>query len=313
MDAVAPPLTSIVPVAPFSFDVALAFLKRFPPTLGERMVEDRAVLGAARLDGKTVGFRVWADGGTVASGGQGGMLAFDMAPTDGVSVDAGTLAALRERLAAWLGAADDLGPFYALAEQDPPFAPVLRQLYGYHQVRFFTPFENACWAILGQRTPMLVARAAKHGLMMRFGGTALVDGHTLLAFPEPADLAAASRSELAELVRSERKAEWLQRIAQAFEATGPAVLDAMPTPELVAWLQSLPGIGPWSATFVTLRGFGRADAPLFLGVAPTFDRKLLDAARRVYGLSLTHDALAGIMQQYAGWQGIWAHYLRVAT
>ena len=62
------------------------------------------------------------------------------------------------RSATGSGADDDLQPFYALAEADPPFWALVQRLYGYHQVRFFTPFENTCWAILGQRTPFAVAR-----------------------------------------------------------------------------------------------------------------------------------------------------------
>jgi len=148
------------PRPPFSFDQALVFLRRFPPTLGERAVVDGAVLGAARLGGQTVGFRLASEGDVEAPS-----LRCTVFHRDGEagSVDGDRAGALLTRLGDWLGLDDDLGPFYALAEADLPFWTLVGRMYGYHQVRFFTPFENACWAVLGQRTPISAARSAKRG------------------------------------------------------------------------------------------------------------------------------------------------------
>ncbi|MGE3270092.1 MAG: DNA-3-methyladenine glycosylase [Chloroflexota bacterium] len=297
---------TLCPRPPFEFWHALAFLKRFPPTLGERLVLDGAVLGAARVAGRTLGFSVReTDGGDAPS------LRCSL-QADGPLTPEQTVAAL-DRIGDWLGVQDDLTPLYRLAEADPPFLAVVQRLYGYHQVRFFTPFENACWAVLGQRTPLSAARAAKHRLMERFGGAATLEGHRLLAFPEPADLADAPVRELADMVASARKADRLLGIAQAFAVTAPASFQQMTTDDLRAWLLALPGIGPWSASFILIRGFGRPDAPLAVGAAQTFDRELLDAARAVYGANLTADGLRSLSERYAGWVGYWGHYLRVAA
>ena len=87
----------------------------------------------------------------------------------------------------------------------------------------------------------------------------------------------------------------------------------MPTAELGAWLQALPGIGPWSAGFILLRGFGRADAPLPLGATETSDRELLQAGRAAHGTGLTPTDLERIAERYGAHRGSWGHYLRVAT
>src|SRR5690349_17836370 len=50
--------STLRPRPPFSFAQALAFLRRFPPTLGERAVVEDGVLGAARVDGQTIAFHV---------------------------------------------------------------------------------------------------------------------------------------------------------------------------------------------------------------------------------------------------------------
>ncbi len=297
------------PRPPFSFGQSLAFLKRFPPTQGERVVAGDAVLGAARVDGRTFGFRIEEAGSMDAPALRCTLVAGEpgAGPLDSATVDA-----LLTQLGDWLGIDDDLAPLYALAEADPPFRAVVQQLYGYHQVRFFNPFENAVWAILGQRTPFGVARAAKRRLMEHLGGAATVDGHTILGFPEPDDLAGLDRAELAGLVGSERKADRLLAISRAFVEAGPAALRTMPTADLGAWLQALPGIGPWSTTFILLRGFGRADTPLPLGAAEAFDRELLQAGRAVYGPNLTVAHLAEIAERYGSERGGWGHYLRVA-
>ena len=56
---------------------------------------------------------------------------------------------IANRLRFFLSLNDDLQPFYRIGLADPPFASVIECLYGLHQPKFLTPFELACWAILG--------------------------------------------------------------------------------------------------------------------------------------------------------------------
>jgi DNA-3-methyladenine glycosylase II len=295
----------LAPRPPFSFVQALTFLRRFPPTEGERPVVGEAVLGATRVGGRTVGFHV-EDAGSVDEPG----LRCTLHAGDGRKLNDAIVEAALELISGWLGLDDDLGPFYALASADPPFTRLVERMYGYHQVRFFTPFENACWAILGQRTPFAVARAAKRGLALRYGGTITVSGVTCTAFPEPSALAAADPSELQEIVGTERKADRLLAIARAFADAEPAFLASAPTDQLAAWLTTLPGIGPWSVSFILLRGFGRPDTTLPIGNNATFEKEILGAARAVYGDTLTVEQLAAIAERYDAWRGYWGHYLR---
>jgi DNA-3-methyladenine glycosylase II len=51
--------------------------------------------------------------------------------------------AVRDRIGFFPSLEDDLQVFYALAEEDPAFEPVMQELYGYHQVKFLSPFEKA--------------------------------------------------------------------------------------------------------------------------------------------------------------------------
>src|SRR4051794_8538926 len=107
------------PRAPFSFAQALAFLRRFPPTEGERPVVGDAVLGATHVDGRAIGFRV-EDAGTVEAPAL--RVIFSVEP--GSVLEEETANTVCDQIGGWLGIDDDLPAFYALTEADPPFAQV---------------------------------------------------------------------------------------------------------------------------------------------------------------------------------------------
>ena len=162
------------PAAPFDFAKTLDFLRRFPPTFGLNMVVGNCVHKAQRINGRTVLFRISARG-TVQQ------------PFLHYTVDlhkAQDLAEAEKEAIEWLrfflGWDDDLHEFYELAEHDPYFAPIARALYGYHHVKFPSPFEAAVWAIVSQRNQATVARgmhqALLKGLATEFHGMAWITG-----------------------------------------------------------------------------------------------------------------------------------------
>ncbi len=292
----------IAATPPFDFAQSLRFLGLFAPTRCEQALEEMALTKAVGVAGRTVVFRVEA-AGTV----EDPRLAYTLHAAEplGPAVEG----AARDRIAFYLSLADDLRPFYARAADDPPFAPTVRRLYGYHQVKFPTPFENACWAILSQRTPPVVARRLKDALTAHFGGALTVAGAVRRAFPEAAALAAAGPNCLAALLGNGRKAAFLASAGAAFARADEGWLRTAPYDEVEAWLRRIDGIGPWSATFVLLRGLGRMER-----IAPASEREFLAAVSRVYGdgKSLTAAEARRIAERYGPWQGYWAHYLRVA-
>ena len=149
--------THPLPAAPpFDLKHSLNFLNGFSPTLGEQMT-DTALLKATRVGGQTVAFRVTQHG-----------------PPDAPKLEAELLSEkalsdlntqqLLERLRFFLSLDDDPAALREKAAHDPAFLKVLDARHGYHHVKFLTPFENAVWAILSQRTPLNVARSAKRKL-----------------------------------------------------------------------------------------------------------------------------------------------------
>jgi len=292
----------VTAVPPFSFAQSLHFLGGFPPTAGEQVFEQQAITKALSIGGRAVVLRLQpadpADSSTLT------YTLWSAAPLSAADQAAGA-----DRIAFFLSLNDDLRPFYAIGEADPVFAPIIRQLYGLHQVKFPTPFENAAWAVLTQRNRMDIAANMKGRLIERYGPRLTVDGTPYAAFPEPAVLATAAPGDLAALVGTPRRAEYLQAVAEAFAGADEEWLRHGPYDAVNAWLQGVRGLGPWSAGFVMLRGLGHmAQLP------PGEESRRNAAIARTYGNGRqpSPDRLRAIMDPYGPWIGYWAYYLRVA-
>lgn len=290
----------LTPTPPFDFAHTLRFLEGFAPGEGEQRLTGGTLTRAVRVLGRTVVCRVAAGRATTDTP----KLVCDLYAAN--PFDDATIAAARDRVGFWLSVGDDLRPFYVAAEHDAAFAPIARDWYGYHQVKFLTPFENACWAVLSQRTPLAVARATKERIVSRYGDTLTADGETYVAFPTPDDLATVSPDDLLDTVRHSRKADYLGAVIAAWQGVDEDWLRHGSYDDVERWLRGIRGIGAWSAEFVLLRGLGRVER-----IAP--DDSLLRAAARVYGHSLAPEAFAAIAARYGDWRGYWGHYLRVAS
>ncbi len=141
---------TLAPTPPFDLAQTLAFLNAFPPLRDEQTIASSTLTTAIMVNGQPIGLRV-----TSAGKIEEPCLAYTLYAND--PLDAATIAVAEDRLTFFLGLDNDLRPFHAIGQADPAFAPVIGQLYGYHPLKFPTPFENACWAVLTQRTPMAVA------------------------------------------------------------------------------------------------------------------------------------------------------------
>ena len=288
----------LTPTPPFDFARSLAFIERFGPTEGEQIVDGGALTKALRVEGQTVTFRVRQTGSVEEP-----RLAFTLRSDR--PLGRSVRASARHLLTRYLSVDDDLRPFYDLAHADPKSAPRTEQLHGLHHVRFLTPFECACWAVLAQRVPMRTARSMKDALVERYGDSLEVDGRVYSAFPEPADMARARERDLESAIGNQRKARYVGAVRRAFSDVDQGWLETAPFEEVEEWLRDVDGIGQWSATFVMFRGLGRAGAMDM--TEPT-----LKAARRVYGARYSDDRLRRIAEGYGRWAGYWALYLRAA-
>ncbi|WP_207938908.1 DNA-3-methyladenine glycosylase family protein [Actinomadura darangshiensis] len=280
---------------PFDLAPSLRFVCGFTPTSGEQSVRDGALTKALRARGRTVVAQI-------AQAGDGVRLTLHAA--DPFTPDVVEAAADRVRF--HLSLDDDLTAFYALGRDDPGFAPVLDRLHGYHQVKFPTPLENLAWAILSQRTPIAAAAKAKRALAAEFGDRLTVDGTEHTAFPDIGQLVTLPEGRVVELTGNQRKGGHLHGALHRWHETDEDFLRTGPYAEVKEFLLGLPGVGPWSANFILIRGLGRMDET-------PVEKALLGAASRAYGRALTEAGLRKLAERYGPWQGYWAHYLRAAA
>jgi DNA-3-methyladenine glycosylase II len=291
---------TIRPVAPFDFDQAIDFIVTFPPMHGEQVVSEKSLTRAAWASQTPVAFRLSATG-TVEEPG----LLYELHADE--PLDDADVAGIVRRIEVYLSVYDDLRRLYELIDSDPPFAAVKRELYGYHQVKFLTPFENACWTILSQRNLLGVAQRMKRSMIEEFSAAVELDDREFWPFPGAKTVVQASVEDLTRLLRNSRRAEYIHGAAVAFSQVDEAFLREGSYDEVSRWLRAIPGVGVWSAAFVMIRSLGRMER------IPYGDQTLMRIAGKVYGAGkpLSAEEVQRLADHYGDLQGYWAHYLRV--
>ena len=162
-------------------------------------------------------------------------------------------------------------------ERDPALAAIATRMPGLRPVLFFSPYEAAAWAIIATRVRMTQAAAIRTRMTRELGSAIDIDGEAVFGFPAP--------HVLRELEGFPglfgRKAEYLRELGQSAEEGMLDVdyLRAQPFDEARRHLLTLPGIGPFGADLILIRGVGLVDR------APTADRRLATAVRLAYGLA----------------------------
>lgn len=136
-------------------------------------------------------------------------------------------------------------------------APRLATRPGIRLPRAWDPFELAIRAVLGQQVSVRAATTLATRIATTYG-TPLDrgDGLTRL-FPRPAQLADAPLESSGVMPA---RARTIRALAAAVD-DGRIALDATGDGHAIAAsLTALPGIGPWTASYIAMRGFGEADA-----------------------------------------------------
>ncbi|MGW7459652.1 DNA-3-methyladenine glycosylase family protein [Streptomyces sp. NPDC054797] len=161
----------------------------------------------------------------------------------------------------------------ALGSAEPLVAELMDEFPGLRPVCFPSPYEAAAWAVIGQRVRMSHAAAVKTLLAQRYGHRVEVAGHERFAFPAPQVL----RTLTSFPGLTEVKVRRLHAVAEAAAAgeLDAARLRALPAEDALAALRELPGIGPFSAELILIRGAGHPD--LFPRHEPRLHAAMADA------------------------------------
>lgn len=177
----------------------------------------------------------------------------------------GDLEAAAAQVTRFLSLDVDARDWPAVGRRDAVIGIAQQGLPGLRPCGFHSPYEAAAWAVLSQRVRIVQAARLRGDLVARHG-----DGG---AFPDPSVLRAL------DLDLPGRKAEYLRAVA---EAALDGVLDgarlrALDPTDAVTAVQQVPGIGPFAAELVVLRG---ANAPDGL---PAHERRLDAEVIEQYG------------------------------
>lgn len=197
-----------------------------------------------------------------------------------------------------LGLDVDPAPLRRRAEAVAASRATCRALRGMRPPRFATLFEAFASVIPFQQLSLDAGTAIVARLVTRFGRQLVLEGRRFHAFPTARRIADARLDSLRACGLSRSKALTLRGIARAIETgelreTGLARLR---TEDAMAKLVQLPGIGPWSAGLVLLRGLGRLD------VFPPGD---VGAARNLRNLMRMdpHAPLAPVIEGFGRYRG----------
>ena len=133
--------------------------------------------------------------------------------------------------------------------RDPRLAPLVRRRPGLRVPGSFDPFETALRAVLGQQVSVAAATTLSGRLVAHFGG-----------LPSPDALADSSVATLASLGLPGARARALIGLADAWRRGGIDCGPGSDPDTLVAALVELPGIGPWTAAYLSMRALHFPDA-----------------------------------------------------
>jgi DNA-3-methyladenine glycosylase II len=213
--------------------------------------------------------------------------------------------AVRDQVERILSLDADGDEFAAVGRRDPVVGRMQERLAGLRPVLFFTPYEAAAWAAISHRIRLPQAAAMKQRLQREVGVEVVIHGERRPAFPSPERVLAAG--VLPGL--PERKAANLRGVAEAALAgrLDATRLRSLPADEALAELQTLPGIGPFYAQLILIRGVGSRD---FL---PTAESRLRRAVALAYDIDEpTQERIEEIAESWRPFRSWVAFLLRVS-
>jgi AraC family transcriptional regulator, regulatory protein of adaptative response / DNA-3-methyladenine glycosylase II len=173
----------------------------------------------------------------------------------------------------------DLAEASAHLAGDPTIGPLLAAHPGLRVTGTWDPFETGVRAIVGQQVSVGAATTVTGRIAARWGTAVPGLGAWGLShtFPEPVDLADA---DLTEVGLTATRAAAIRAFAAAVAADVVRLDGSVGLDTLVASIEALPGLGPWTAHYLALRigepnafpsgdlGLRRAYAGLALGSGP---------------------------------------------
>ena len=261
---------TIEPRGRFSLASAQRFLGGFTPASGTFADDATRLTMAFPVDGwaGSAAAVVWQDGELIRGDA--------VVSSPDVSIEA-----VRGQVARTLSLDHDGTGWDEVGRRDPVIGRLQAEFGHLRPVCFYSPYEAAVQAIIGQRISMRQAARIKLGLAECGGTTLEIGGQKLHAFALPGRLLEVTEAP-------GLNPEKLNRLHEVARAALDGRLDAarlrsLPFDDALASLREIRGIGEWSSQHVLLRGAGVADA------VPLADQRARVAVKAVYDLPAEPD------------------------
>jgi DNA-3-methyladenine glycosylase II len=282
----------ITPPQPFAFDHILTSLRTSAGTVLEVITGDGEYRRAVYLEGQPALITVCGEGDILS-------------PRLSVSVtaervDAAIEAAVLRTVGRVFAAIADVSGLDATFFRDPVLWETWQRCRGFRPIVLPDLFEAIAWAIIGQQITVAFASKCKRALTEQYGERLAIGGDEYLLFPKPQVIALLNEDDLRVLQFSRQKARYLLNLARQI-VSGEFDVEALwslTAEEASEQLQTLVGIGRWTAEYVLLRGLGHADS------IPAGDVALQRAiGRAYYGRMATEAEVRTLAEAWAPWRG----------
>ncbi|HEX6818482.1 MAG TPA: hypothetical protein VF120_08915 [Ktedonobacterales bacterium] len=261
-------------VAPFDLHATVEALHRRPNALAEPYVDGEyrrilwldgvpSLFGLRQLDGATLLLR---------------QLAEEQAEQE----NAQRLERAATLLADAVGASVDLSEAQAHACRVRELVPIVRALRGMKPPRFVVLWEALLNVIPFQQVSLASGVAMLNRLVQALGPRIPYGGTSYYGLPSPEAILGAAPELLRACGFSAAKTNTIRAAAEMIASGGltESEIAALDDKQAIARLTQLPGIGPWSAQLLLLRGFRR------LGIFPQGDSGAARSLAGVLGLSV---------------------------
>jgi DNA-3-methyladenine glycosylase II len=164
-------------------------------------------------------------------------------------------------IATMLGTQVDLRDWYRRTKNFPWLAHLAKRLRGVKPPRYPELWEALCHGIVFQQLSIVAAATVMQRFVQRFSKPIAHGSVRLYPFPRPEVVATARANTLRSIGLSRMKAAYLKDAAKGIlsGSIDARTIESLPSDGAISALQTIRGIGRWSAANVLLRGFGRLD------------------------------------------------------
>jgi DNA-3-methyladenine glycosylase II len=232
-----------------------------------------------------------------------GSVAVDLA-VDGL-IDADARQSMKKMVRRMLGLTQPVDEFERTYRGHRQIGLLVRRNSGLRVPLAATPFEAMAWAIIGQQISVSAAVSVRRNLIQAAG---LRHSSGLWCFPGPVQVASMDELGLRRLGFSKSKASALLELSEQVEMGLLPLHDWIEAPQeeqIQSRLLAIRGVGPWTVSYVLLRGFGCLDGSLHGDVAVRRNLQALLKSKDKIGEAEAQAWLAG----FSPWRALVAAHL----